>query len=143
MYYSHILFYPDIETIRRGAIVIVECEGLGMEKEAYKLNNAFFTQFLSQYPFLGKCRFFHTSPILNVLASMLRKILPKEVRDNFQFGCKFDGHLGEAFLVPTVEEAVTEPHPGIAAVFAIVVRPQRGQCGDMIGFGHILWLPHK
>ena len=40
-----------------------------------------------------------------IFASILRKILPTELRGNFQVGFQMDSHLSNAFLVPNVEEA--------------------------------------
>ena len=105
MYYSHTLFCPDLESVRKGIICLVECEGMTMRRDVIKHFQNFFSQLLSHYPFYGQCRHYHTGTMMNVISSVLRKLLPEELRDTYQVGLQFDGHLGDAFLVPTVEEA--------------------------------------
>ena len=105
MYYSHFAFMPDLETVRKGITVLVECEGMTMRRDSMKHYNAFFSGFLTYYPFIGRCRHYHTGTIINVLLSLLRPILPKHLRDTFQVGFQFEGHMGDAFLTPTVKDA--------------------------------------
>lgn len=105
LYYSHILFFPDVESIRKGVVLIAECEGMTLRRDVLQLNNKFFSQFLAFYPFIGKSRCFHTGNMMNIIVSILRKIVPKDVADSIEVGLQFDGHLGDAFLVPTVEAA--------------------------------------
>ena len=98
--------FPDVESIRKGIICVAECEGMGgMRRGLLKHFSTFFSQFLCYYPFTGQCRCFHTGTMVNVLVSMLRQILPKNIRDQLQVGFQMDEHLGDALLVPTVEEA--------------------------------------
>ena len=42
--------------------------------------------------------------MINLFVAGMRKLLP-EIKEMYQVGCEFDGHLGEAMLVPTVELA--------------------------------------
>lgn len=106
MFYSHILFIPDLESVRKGIICLVECEGLGMRRDVMKHFQNFFSQFLSFYPFFGHCHHYHTGTMINVISSILRKILPnQELQETYKVGLQFDGHMGDAFLVPTVELA--------------------------------------
>lgn len=106
MYYSHILFFPDFESVRRGITCLVECEGMTMRRDVLKYFKTFFADFLAYYPFLGRCRYFHTGAMLNVIASILRRILPEgPLRDTHQVGFQFESHMSEVFLTPTVEEA--------------------------------------
>ena len=104
-YYSHILFCPDFESIRKGIITVCECRDVNMRRDVTKHVSKFFSEFLSHYPFNGQCRFFNTGTMVNIFASVLRKLLPKELRETFQVGYQMDGHLSEAFLVPNVEES--------------------------------------
>lgn len=105
MYYSHFLFIPDLESIRKGLICVIECEEMKYRRDVNKHFSFFFSQFLTHYPFYGQCHWYHTGAMVNIFASILRKILPKDLRDNFLVGYQFDGNLGDAWLVPTVEEA--------------------------------------
>lgn len=102
MYYSVHLFVPDMEAVRRGYISVSECQGMSMRKDVLKHFGRFSTEFLGHYPFICKSRLFHTSAMVNVIVSMLRKLLPDDL---FEVGLQFDGHIGETFLVPTVQEA--------------------------------------
>ena len=105
MYYSHILFFPDIESIRKGIVFVVECQGMGLRREVLRFLTSFFSQFLSYYPMNGQCRLFHTGAMFNVIISMLRALLPQQMRESFQIGLQIDGTLGDIFLVPTVQQA--------------------------------------
>ncbi|CAB9528883.1 expressed unknown protein [Seminavis robusta] len=103
--YIHYLMHPDIESIRKGIIVLIECEGLTLQRDAMKHSNRFFEEFLGVFPFFGEARQFHTGFFATIFFSFLKKIVPKEVSSQINVGYKFDGHMGDAFLVPTVEEA--------------------------------------
>ncbi|CAB9511225.1 expressed unknown protein [Seminavis robusta] len=105
MYYSHILFFPDFESIRKGIICACECEQMDLRKDVNKLFGRFFSEFLTHYPFDGECRFFNTGAMVNIFASILRKILPQNLRNKFTVGYKMECHLSETFLVPNVEAA--------------------------------------
>lgn len=84
MYYCHFLFFPDWESIRKGIICVCECEYTSnVRKDATKAFSQFFSEFLTHYPFIGCCHFYHTSSLVNIVASILRKILPKELRNTF------------------------------------------------------------
>ena len=105
MAYISPAFHPDIESIRKGHVAIAECQGMTLRRDVMKFHSKFFSEFLSHYPFIGHCRAFHTSSMVNVIVSMLRKILPKDVKDRFMVGFKYDGHLADVLLVPTTEVA--------------------------------------
>ncbi|CAB9524355.1 expressed unknown protein [Seminavis robusta] len=105
MYYSHILFFPDFESIRKGIICVAECEKMDLRRDVSKLFGRFFSEFLTHYPFDGECRHFNTGTMMNICASILRKILPEKLRKSFKVGYQMEGHLSETFLVPTLEQA--------------------------------------
>lgn len=104
-YYTHFIYFPDVEAIRRGIVIVCDCTGITMRRDWLKLNQKLFDQFLSYYPHSGQCRLFNTGPIMNIFASLLRKLLPEHIRDQFIAGYQYDGRLGDDFLVPTVEIA--------------------------------------
>lgn len=105
MYYWHLNFCPDFESIRKGVIILVECEGMTMRRDVLKHYSALFSQLLTYYPINGQVRHYNTSAMMNVLCSILRQILPDHLKDSFEVGLQFEGNMSEAFLVPTVEIA--------------------------------------
>lgn len=106
-YYMNHAFYPDIEAMRRGTTILVECEGLSYtKKENFKPLNKMFSELLTAYPISGRCKQFHTSGFYNIMVSILKKVLPKSCEVPFECGCKFDGgRLDKFYLLPTVESA--------------------------------------
>lgn len=105
MYYWHLNFCPDLESIRRGIIVLVECDGMTLRRDVLKHFSALFSQLLSHYPVNGVVRHYNTGAMMNVLCSMLRPILPKHLQDTFQVGLRFESNVRAAFLSPSVEVA--------------------------------------
>lgn len=102
-YYLHTLWGPDFESIRKGGICCVECEGWDWKKKQDgKLILRYFTRLLTFYPFRGVCKSYHTGMFANLLASALRKAIPS-LKETFFMGLQFDGRLDEAFLVPSLE----------------------------------------
>ncbi|CAB9511535.1 expressed unknown protein [Seminavis robusta] len=105
-YYLHTTYSPDMASIRRGIIVLAECDGMDWTKKPdFKLIHNVFSQLLSCYPFTGECRLFHTGVAFNVLAAMLRRFLPKDLRRQFQTGFVFEGRLDTFYLTPDVQTA--------------------------------------
>lgn len=105
MYFWHHVFNPDLESIRKGVIVLVECKGVSMRRDALGHFSKLFSRLLAYYPQNGAVRHYNTGVMVNVVCSMLRKLLPKHLRDSFRVGLTFDGDLGATFLAPSVEEA--------------------------------------
>jgi hypothetical protein len=105
MYYFYPMLAPDIESIRKGHVVVTECLGMGMRKDVLKYFTTFFSICCSHYPQVAHSHCFHTGTMLNVAVSILRKILPENMRGDFQVGFMSDDHLADVLLVPTVEAA--------------------------------------
>jgi hypothetical protein len=105
MYYSSHLFTPDIESIRRGYVAVAECQGMSMRKDVLKYMGKIQSKFFAYYPCYVRSRLFHTSVMLNMVVSMLKKMLPDSLQDVYEVGLQFEGHMGDVFLTPTVEEA--------------------------------------
>ena len=105
-YFLHHAMTMDFASIRQGLIVLIECEGYNWSmKGDWKILQRFFTEILQFYPLRAQLRHFHNGLVFNILASMLKPLLPQHLRDTFQVGCQFDGRLDQVFLVPTVKEA--------------------------------------
>ena len=107
MYYLHHAFYPDIEAMRCGVTVLIECEGFSLCKRHYaKVLRKLFSEFLTVYPIVGGMKQFHTTMWWNILSCGLRRLLPKHVRDRCVTGCTFEGgRFDTIYLVPSVELA--------------------------------------
>jgi hypothetical protein len=104
MYYFFAVFFPDLESARRGVICFIECKGMGLRSDVLNHHTALYSQLVSAYPVNGQVRHFNTGAMMNVFVSILRKLLPKHLKDRFQVGFQFD-QMSETFLSPTVEIA--------------------------------------
>ncbi|CAB9516621.1 expressed unknown protein [Seminavis robusta] len=105
-YYLHTVQCPDLATIRKGTIVLVECDGMSVSfKKDFRLYQDMFSQLVANYPFVGQMRCFHTNTVFNLLASMFRKVLPSHLKNTLLTGMTFDGRLDTYYLVPDAETA--------------------------------------
>ena len=105
-YYQLQAINPDLESIRKGSITLVECEGMEFKsKPEVKLLLKMTRELYAVYPFSGRVRHYHTGVVYNLVASMMKKILPTDVADKFQVGLMADVSLDQLYLVPTPEIA--------------------------------------
>lgn len=105
-YYIHTSMSPDLESVRKGCISCVECEGFDWTmKQDFKLMHKMFFELLTCYPFRGQIKHFHTGMIINLIVATFRKILPPHLKDKLLVGLSFDCRLDQAFLVPTAAAA--------------------------------------
>ncbi|CAB9501048.1 expressed unknown protein [Seminavis robusta] len=105
-YYIHTAFCPDMDSIRKGIICLAECDGWDWtKKQDFKIFQKFFSELLTVYPFNGQVRHYHTGTTLNIMAAMLRQILPAHLRNTFKTGLVFEGRLDKFFLVPDAKTA--------------------------------------
>ena len=106
IYYMHHAMNSDFAGIRKGTIVLVECEGFDWTKKAtFNFQNRVFTELLSHYPYCIEGRHYNTGAVFNIYLSMLRKLLPEKLKKTLQVGFQLDERLDKYFLVPTVEAA--------------------------------------
>ena len=105
-YYIHTAMSPDMATIRKGIIALLECEGVNWtQKQDYKNLQRMFSQLLQHHPIKGEMRHYHSGLIINLLTSMVKPFLCKETRDMIKMGLQLDGRLDQLFLVPDVATA--------------------------------------
>ena len=105
-YYIGNANFPDLESMRKGLIVLVECEGFDWKKKPnFKLIQKLYSQLVSIYPLRAKLMHYHTGVIFNVMSAALKRLLPQELKDQFQIGLTFEARLDSVFLVPTAEAA--------------------------------------
>lgn len=100
-YYVATAFCPDLESIRKGALCLVECEGLDFtSKRDLKAVQAQCEQLWGVYPCTLSFLYYHTSTTFTIMLSVLKRLLPVDVQKRFQVGLTFDGRLDELWLVP-------------------------------------------
>ena len=83
MYYWHTNFCPDLESIRKGVIVLVECKGMTLRADVLKIFSVLFSELLAFYPVNGQVRHYNTGAMMNVLCSTLRRLLPQHLKESF------------------------------------------------------------
>lgn len=106
-YYTLTVFCPDMEAIRRGAILINECEGYDWKINMnFKTLRRVWSEVAAVYPVWWKqFKYFNSGTTFNLVASMLRSFLPAHARDKLEFGCQFERRLDELYLVPNADVA--------------------------------------
>lgn len=107
-YYLHNAMAPDLDTIRRGTLGLMECRRTSWsQRQDYKIIAEVYRQLLSVYPAQNRVRFFHTGVVFNALISFMKRDMPPKDRGMMEVGCSAIGGLGleEIFSVPTLEEA--------------------------------------
>ncbi|CAB9516620.1 expressed unknown protein [Seminavis robusta] len=105
-YYLHTTMTPDMATIRKGHIVLIECEGVDWSrKQDYKLLQKLFSQLISVYPQKSEMRHYHTGMVVNLLTSMVKRFLSKDLRDLITMGLQHDCRLDQVYMVPDVPTA--------------------------------------
>lgn len=102
----------DLEAIRRGNVLICDCGGFDWHKNInLKATRRIWTELLGQYPFqYQKIKYFNSGFFINMINSLKKRFLPREITDKIESGCKFDGRLCDFYLQPTVEAATERLH---------------------------------
>ena len=97
----------DFEAIRRGMVLVHECEGYDWKKNIdIKAIRNLWTDFISAYPTqYHKVRNYHTALFFNILMSMMRKMVPYDVHKKFEVGLQADQRLDVYYNVPNKEVA--------------------------------------
>lgn len=97
---------PDLESVRKGGVGLVECQGLDFtRKRDLKADRSLYEQLWSVYPFTAAIWHYNTGVIFNVMFSLWKKLLPDNIRDRFKAGFVCEGGLNALFLTPNPEEA--------------------------------------
>jgi CRAL/TRIO domain len=107
MYFIHNAMTPDLESIRKGVIGVVECEGVGWNhKHDFEMLALVAEQLWRYYPINHKSmKFYHIGVIFNLMFRWVQKVLPQEIRDKLDFGGQLDNRLDAIYLVPNQEAA--------------------------------------
>lgn len=108
LYYLRQALNPDLLSIASGINIVHECEGFdfrgkfGGTRHITKMAK----EFIGDYPSLhGQLMWFRTSMFINLMMSMVKPFLAKEMREKFQFGCQSGQRLDQYYLTPTPQEA--------------------------------------
>lgn len=106
-YYLIHVVGPDLESVRKGSISLIECAGLNwmMRKQDFKFNQKMHQELFGVYPFRGVARHYNTGVMFNTIAAIVRKFLPVELRNSFQTGFVFEDRLDSVYLIPNAEVA--------------------------------------
>lgn len=106
-YYTLAMYCPDFEAIRRGAIIIVECEGHDWKQHfGSKIMKRMWSEIATVYPCgWEKVQYFNNGLAMNIIISMVRPFLPEALKQKLEFGCQFEQRLDTIYLVPSAEEA--------------------------------------
>ncbi|CAB9502755.1 expressed unknown protein [Seminavis robusta] len=97
----------DFELIRRGVIVICECDGYDWTRHMdIRMIQNVWLELAWAYPFEYQTQKHYNGGVMfNVFLSMLKKIIPAKMGSKFETGYRFDGRLDSVYMVPTVEIA--------------------------------------
>ena len=105
-YYLYHAFFPDMASIYKGGIVLLECADVDWtNKPDYKVLQQLFREFLSVYPFTGSARYYHTGTFVNLMTSTLRRLLPEVFKDKLRTGLTVEGNLNALYMVPNEDIA--------------------------------------
>ncbi|CAB9514859.1 expressed unknown protein [Seminavis robusta] len=106
-YVSHAKF-SNLQFVRKGNIHIMECSGYDFSLNMFDIQimKKLTIEVCGSYPstFL-QCFLYHTPLAFNVLASMIRRSLPDNLKSKFNVGYTFSGRLDEFYGLPTPEAA--------------------------------------
>lgn len=105
-YYTCNCFCPDFESIRNGAMIVLECQGYAWKK-SFDLKDIkrLWVELASVYPMtFNKMKYFNPTSAMNIVVSMLRPFLPAHLRSRLEF-VQLEQRLDTLYLQPTVQEA--------------------------------------
>lgn len=107
LYFMFHCVSPDLQAIRAGVVLLVECEGFSWTKHfdvhQYRL---YWEALGDSYPLkYQQIKHFHTGWFLTMMLSLGKKFVPPEARDSVQVGCKSKHRLDVMCSKPSFEEA--------------------------------------
>ncbi|CAB9531219.1 expressed unknown protein [Seminavis robusta] len=105
-FYMNQCLNPDLESVRRGMIIMLECEGYQWVPKSWdmKYSEQYWNDVGGIYPCrVRQYRCFNTPMVFNVLKSLGRPFVPAEIYSRMVLGCRFEQRLDAVFAVPTVE----------------------------------------
>lgn len=111
MHYLMTALNPTLSAVRNGLVGICECEGMGWDNFCMDFERRLWYEHPTVYPAKWhELSWVRTPTAANILFSLLKPIMPAEIREvaslGVQFDESFDGRLDALFLQPSVEEAI-------------------------------------
>lgn len=109
IYYLCHAMNPDFKSIRQGPIILGENAGFDWKRNfGIKTMKRLWSELTGVYPYqFQKLKNFNTGVLYNVLVSMAKPVIPKDIYCKFEMGCKLEGggNLATFFMTPNVQEA--------------------------------------
>lgn len=108
MYYMLHAATCDMDFIRKGTIIHVDCTNVGWSrKNDYKTRKQVYAVLFARYPVAATGRHINAGVIFNLLFGIAKKVLPHGPGKRIQFQNSYnsDVALSDFYLVPTVEAA--------------------------------------
>lgn len=106
-YYTQLSFNPDMDAIRRGVELVVECNGFDWRENLdLKILKKVFQE--PQYACPSRhhsISYYHTGLFFNMLFGMAKKFQPEDMLRSVRMNCQAPDFLDEIYLKPTVEAA--------------------------------------
>lgn len=106
-YFAYQVLCCDLESIRRGACIIHECQGYDWKRNMdIKIWQQLYTELTSNYPLkIGKLRCFHTGTFFNLVVSMFKRFMPLDFQRQFKVGMNAPARLDTLYNIPSSDEA--------------------------------------
>lgn len=109
-YYLMRAVASNLQVIRNGTSVLTECEGMGYNNLDIRFQERSVYELWSYYPCNWKeCTWLNTPPAANMLYSVLKTILRKDLADAWTIGGTlpgYEGRLDTLYKMPTAKAAV-------------------------------------
>lgn len=107
IYLCHVLF-SNLACVRKGAVFLCECEGYSIHKNMISIEgfSKLFNENLYSYPAkLRKIKYFHSPMLLNVMFTIMKKLIPEEIHSKIQVRCGSERRLDAMCMLPSPEVA--------------------------------------
>ncbi|CAB9514155.1 expressed unknown protein [Seminavis robusta] len=107
-WYCYHAMSPDFESVRRGAIILMECQGYDWSQRQVDLQYAqrHWSDVAGVYPLMiHRFKCFHTPTVFNIVKAVCKRLIPSHIERSVQLGCQYNGRLDALYLVPSVEAA--------------------------------------
>lgn len=107
LYFIYQALTCDMEAIRRGHTMMIECEGYSLTSGVDMSMIRMFLNVVEHYPINVQAHQHYNNGVLaNAILSMGRKLLPSDLQEKVHFGLRSPERLDRIFLNPTPEAAM-------------------------------------
>ncbi|CAB9523692.1 expressed unknown protein [Seminavis robusta] len=108
LYYGSQAYFPNLEVVRKGNVQIAEFEGFDPSKNMVdgKIFRRGLIEIHGSYPtVVSHLYMYHTPMVANLMVSLGKRVLPKNLFPKITMGCTFPGRLDQFYGLPTIEAA--------------------------------------